>query len=236
MNRIKSFLYYLSKKFLSMKHPKLLIFSSIAFLVISAVTYSVIAAPYTVSSKIVSGSNMISDDALWCVEIFNPKKAYAAFESSEFGKTILSSGEWRKQLESSQAGGKLADYQESVYANGVMNSAQIIHRVARDYSIHPRLLLALLEYESGWVYGNPITKQATNYPLGFVLEGHLGLYRQLVYGAGLLGSGYYGWREGTTVALQFPDGEKLRMAANLNCGTVGLMSYFAQKENRDEYR
>lgn len=108
MNRIRSFLYSLSKKFLSLKRRKLLIFSSIAFLVISAVAYSVFAAPYTVSPKIVSGSNMISDDALWCVEIFNPKKAYAAFESSEFGKTILSSGEWRKQLESSQAGGKLA--------------------------------------------------------------------------------------------------------------------------------
>ncbi|HOU83352.1 MAG TPA: hypothetical protein PLA54_00755 [Spirochaetota bacterium] len=108
MNRIKSYLYSLSKKFITMKRPKLIIFSSIAFIIISAVTYSVFAAPYTVSPKIVSGSNMISDDALWCVEIFNPKKAYTAFESSEFGKTVLSSGEWRKQLESSQAGGKLA--------------------------------------------------------------------------------------------------------------------------------
>ncbi len=134
-----------------------------------------------------------------------------------------------------EAGGYLASYSQDVYSIGTISGTEIIKRIAMEFSVHPRLLLALLEYESGWVYGNPVTKQATNYPLGFVLEGHLGLYRQLVYGAGLLGSGYYGWREGTTVALQFPDGEKLRIAANLNCGTVGLMSYFAQKENRDEW-
>lgn len=135
----------------------------------------------------------------------------------------------------SEAGGYLASYSQNVYSLGTISGADIIKRIAMEFSVHPRLLLALLEYESGWVYGNPETKQAVNYPLGFVLEGQLGLYRQLVYGAGLLGSGYYGWREGTTVALQFPDGERLRMAANLNCGTVGLMSYFAQKENRDEW-
>ena len=57
-------------------------------------------------------------------------------------------------------------YQESVYANGVMTGTEIIRRVARDYSIHPRLLLALLEYESAWVYGTPTTQDGLYYPLG----------------------------------------------------------------------
>ncbi len=134
-----------------------------------------------------------------------------------------------------QAGGKLADYQESVYANGIMNSAQIIRRVARDYSIHPRLLLALLEYESGWVYGSPPTQDQLYYPLGLFESGQSGLYKQLVLAAGNLGTGYYGWREGTLLALTFPDGSSLRLAPELNCATVAWMYYFAQTRNQDAW-
>jgi LasA protease len=51
----------------------------------------------------------------------------------------------------------------------------------------------------------------------------------LVYGAGLIATGYYGWREGTIVSVRFSDLSRLRMAATLNCGTAGLMNYFGQK-------
>lgn len=135
----------------------------------------------------------------------------------------------------SQAGGKLANYQESVYANGIMNGTQIIQRVARDYSIHPRLLLALLEYESGWVYGSPATQDQLYYPLGLKESGQTGLYKQLVLAAGKLGTGYYGWREGTLLALTFPDGSTLRLAPELNCATVAWMYYFAQTRNQDAW-
>lgn len=131
-----------------------------------------------------------------------------------------------------QAGGKLASYQESVYANGVMTGAQIIRRVARDYSIHPRLLLALLEYESGWVTGSPATEEQLRYPLGLFESGQSGLYKQLVSAAGKLGTGYYGWREGTLLALTFPDGSSLRLAPELNCATVAWMYYFAQTRDQ----
>jgi len=134
-----------------------------------------------------------------------------------------------------QAGGKLSDYQESVYANGIMNSTEIIQRVARDYSIHPRLLLALLEYESGWVYGNPATQDQLYFPLGLRESGQSGLYKQLVLAAGKLGTCYYGWREGTLLALTFPDGSGLRLAPELNCATVAWMYYFSQTRNQDEW-
>ena len=135
-----------------------------------------------------------------------------------------------------QAGGKLADYQESVYANGVMTGAQIIRRVARDYSIHPRLLLALLEYESAWVYGSPATQDQLYYPLGLFESGQSGLYKQLVLAAGKLGTGYYGWREGTLLALTFPDGSSLRLAPELNCATAAWMYYFAQTRNEEAWK
>lgn len=121
-----------------------------------------------------------------------------------------------------QAGGYLARYQESVYSFGMMSGAEIIEKVAREFSIHPRLLLALLEYESNWVYGGPQTKQQSVYPLGIVNEDSVGLYKQLEAAAGIIETGYYGWREGTMVVLEFPDKTETRLSAELNCGTVGL--------------
>ena len=126
-----------------------------------------------------------------------------------------------------QAGGYLAGYSEAVYAFDVMSGADIIDKVAKEFAIHPRLLLALLEYQSGWVYGGrPDNEFDQYYPLGIKLDA-VGLYHQLVQAAGVIESGYYGWREGTVVTAEFQDGWKLRLAAELNCGSVGLMQFFA---------
>jgi murein DD-endopeptidase MepM/ murein hydrolase activator NlpD len=126
-----------------------------------------------------------------------------------------------------QAGGYLAGYSEAVYAFDVMSGADIIDKVAKEFAIHPRLLLALLEYQSGWVYGGrPDNEFDQYYPLGIKLDA-VGLYHQLVQAAGVIESGYYGWREGTVVTTEFQDGWKLRLAAELNCGSVGLMQFFA---------
>ena len=113
-----------------------------------------------------------------------------------------------------QAGGYLAGYSEAVYAFDVMSGADIIDKVATEFAIHPRLLLALLEYQSGWVYGSrPDNEFDQYYPLGIKLDA-VGLYHQLVQAAGVIESGYYGWREGTVVTAEFKDGWKLRLAAN----------------------
>ena len=126
-----------------------------------------------------------------------------------------------------QAGGYLAGYSELVYTNGRLDSDQIIDKVAMEYAIHPRLLLALLEFRSGWVYGSGPTNDFDRYyPLGIEIDA-AGLYHQLVAAAGVVESGYYGWREGTVVTAEFVNGWELRLAAELNCGSVGLMQFFA---------
>ena len=107
----------------------------------------------------------------------------------------------------------LAGYSETVYAFGRMRGSEIVDKVAREFAIHPRLLLALLEYQSGWVYGDPISRFARSYPLGIELPDTPGLYHQLVKAAGIIESGYYGWREGTAVTVNFKDGWELRLAA-----------------------
>ncbi|HBG59973.1 MAG TPA: hypothetical protein DDW97_04245, partial [Anaerolineaceae bacterium] len=65
-----------------------------------------------------------------------------------------------------QAGGKLATYYESVSGHGYLTGSEIVQVVAQEYSIHPRLLLALLEYQSGWVYGQPTSYLLEEYPMG----------------------------------------------------------------------
>jgi murein DD-endopeptidase MepM/ murein hydrolase activator NlpD len=136
---------------------------------------------------------------------------------------------------SRQAGGFLTNYQESVYSVGFMNGADIIEKVAREFSINPRLLLALLEYQSGWVYSEPQTDQQKTYPLGILNQDSIGLYKQLEAAAGIIETGYYGWREGTMVVLEFPDETEVRLSAQLNCGTVGLMHFFSKQVNFPEW-
>ncbi len=131
------------------------------------------------------------------------------------------------------AGGKLSTHSEWHKSTGFASGAEIVQRVAIENSINPRLLLSLLEYESGWVYGQPASAQAEEYPLGYVDELEKGLYRQLVFAVNQLSTGYYAWREGRLSEVVMADGSRLHLAPTLNAGTVALYYYFAQRLSLD---
>ena len=131
----------------------------------------------------------------------------------------------------SKAGGRLSQYSEFLATTGNTSGAQVIKRVALEFSINPRLLLSLLEYQSHWVYGQPANLAQVDYPMGLVDNQHKGLYQQLTWTVSQLSAGYYGWREGTLLSLTFPDGSTLRLAPELNAGTVALQSFFAYFDN-----
>ncbi|MCZ7544550.1 MAG: LysM peptidoglycan-binding domain-containing protein [Anaerolineae bacterium] len=68
--------------------------------------------------------------------------------------------------------GYLAAHAEDVYGD-VQTGAEIVQRIAEEYSVSPRLLLALLEYQSGWLT-NPAPAEFEMYhPIGFI-EGTTG--------------------------------------------------------------
>jgi LysM repeat protein len=90
-------------------------------------------------------------------------------------------------------GGYLAHYQEEVDKRA-LNGAQVVQRVAQDYSVNPRLLLAALEYQGGWVTNPNPKKAAVDYPMGLRDKKKLGLYHQLAWAANALNRGYYLWR------------------------------------------
>src|SRR5258708_7269150 len=90
-------------------------------------------------------------------------------------------------------GGYLASYTQ-VINNQTLSGADGLVRVAQDYSVNPRLLLALIEYRSKWVTRSNPDPVTYDYPLGFVEPNHSGLYHQLTWAANELNRGFYLWR------------------------------------------
>ncbi len=130
------------------------------------------------------------------------------------------------------AGGYLKNHHEYLGTHGETYGGPIVKQVALDNSVNPRLLLALLEYQSGWVYGQPETLADQDYPLGEIDLSSKGLLRQLKWAVNQLSVGYYGWREGRLNKIEFSDGSSIYLAPDLNAGTVALQYYFAQVYDR----
>ncbi len=124
------------------------------------------------------------------------------------------------------AGGYLSTHQEWLQSTGMTSGADIITRIALEYSVNPRLLLAFLEFQTGWVYGFPEDSFGLDYPMGYENTAKKGLYLQSAWFASMVMDGYYGWREGRRLVVNFSDGKVLRLSPQLNAGTVGLMNAF----------
>ena len=133
------------------------------------------------------------------------------------------------------AGGHLATHSQWLLSTGTTSGADVIERVAREYSVNPRLLLAFLEYQSGWVYGSPQNSERLIYPMGHVDTARQDLYMQSAWFASRVMDGYFGWREGRRLVVNFQDGQVLRLAPQLNAGTVGLMNAFTYLYDYEEW-
>jgi LasA protease len=133
-----------------------------------------------------------------------------------------------------QAGGFLSTYVEQL-STGPSSGAKIVKRVALENSISPYLLLALLEYKSHWVYGQPSNLAETEYPMGMVKLEQKNLYHQLSWAVQQLSIGYYGWRAGILAELPFRDGEIKRISPGLNAGTAAVQYLFAQWYDKLEW-
>jgi len=73
----------------------------------------------------------------------------------------------------------------------IMSGSEIVERVSQEFSVNPRLLLALLEYRSGWVTSRQIAAEKIDTPLGYDHPYYKGLYMQLSWAANMLNRGYY---------------------------------------------
>jgi murein DD-endopeptidase MepM/ murein hydrolase activator NlpD len=129
------------------------------------------------------------------------------------------------QAFSEAAGGFLARHVEEI-DGAPMTGPEIVAEIARDYSINPRLLLALLEHQSGWVTrSNPAER---TYPIGLIDGFRQGLYRQLAWAADNLNRGYYTWRAGGLSAFILADGSLVPVDPTINAGTAGVQYFFSR--------
>lgn len=124
----------------------------------------------------------------------------------------------------------------SDYAFGKERPAwQVVETVARNYSIHPRLLLALLEYRSSALSDPFPTDGARSYPLGIHSTRNPGLYRQLNWAAGRVNDGFYGWRSGQLREFETIDGYVVRPDPWQNAGTVAVQHFFAAFMTKEQF-
>jgi hypothetical protein len=134
-----------------------------------------------------------------------------------------------------QQGGYLADYVELVNGDEI-TGADIVQMVARRYSVGPRALLTLLEYEAGWVTGRPETEAEQYYPIAPGHEAQAGLHFQLSWAANHINEGYYTYKRQGTLAFRFADRERSLVGDGLNAGTVGIQNVLALTSDWETWR
>lgn len=113
----------------------------------------------------------------------------------------------------------------------LLTAAAVVQRVSLEFSVDPRLLLAILQYRSAWLTKTELDDNLKQFPIqgkpspdGFDRSG---LYKQLSWVANQLNAGYYGWKYKGADTLEFDDGTRLRYGNNLNAGTIGVQFFFS---------
>ncbi len=120
------------------------------------------------------------------------------------------------------------------YAGGNWRDGpNMVDYVARNFSISPRLLLAVLEYQTG-----ALTQPEP--PPGRYILGHRqvyyeSLYLQLVWAANTLNNGYYSWRAGSLLEFDLPDHTLVRPDPWQNAASVALQYYYSKIFSGDEF-
>ena len=128
--------------------------------------------------------------------------------------------------------GWLKDY-STYLADAVRSGAEIVDIVATNYSISPRVLLALLEFQTG-ALSQPVAPRGS-FPLGEVDYRHTGLYMQLIWAADILNNGYYGWRTGSLTELEHLEGSVEHPDPWQTAATVAFQYYFSQHNSSTDY-
>ena len=126
----------------------------------------------------------------------------------------------------SETSGYLKTFTEQVDGEW-LTGAQIVQRVAQQFSVNPRLLLAVLEYRGQWLSNATPTAEARAYPVGFRQAGYQSLYQQLGYAANHFNDGYYGWKYRAMRTVRLADYSRVRLDAGLNAGTAGVLTMLA---------
>lgn len=122
------------------------------------------------------------------------------------------------------------------YASGrTRTGAGLVDLVATSFSVSPRLLLALLEYQAGALSQPVLDESKTTYPLGHESYRNPGVYLQLVWAANQLNNGFYLWRNGKLIEFERSDGTIFRPDPWQNAASVALQLFFNTTESAAKF-
>ena len=133
-----------------------------------------------------------------------------------------------------QQGGWLYKYDAWAFS-GTRTAAEIVEYVANNYSVSPKLLLALLEYQAGVFSNVSISDDIEAQIMGLDSPYRIGVYLQLARTADTLNDAYYRWREGDLIEFELADGSIVRPDPWQNAATVALQYFFAQVLDVNDY-
>ncbi len=120
--------------------------------------------------------------------------------------------------------GYLARHREQVEGQA-MDGPAILQLVADRHSVNPRLLLTVLEHQTGWL--TQATPTSTTPNLGYNGAGATGLYGQLSWAANLLNLGFYGRAEGGLRGFNLGEATQVTFSPVINDGTAGVQRFLA---------
>jgi hypothetical protein len=126
-------------------------------------------------------------------------------------------------------------YYRDYMAGANRTGAEMVDLVATNFSLSPRLLLALLEYQLGAISQSVPPDDLGAYPLGHFNRGNRGLYLQLIWAANSLNHGYYSWRTGHLEVIEHADGTIERPDPWLNAASAAFHYYFSLELDKDSY-
>ena len=130
--------------------------------------------------------------------------------------------------------GYLASYSEEIEQEEY-TGIEIVQKVSEEYSVNPRLLLAVLEYTSGMVTKSSPDELHQKYPLGYIDDRYQGLYKQLSFGANNLNRGFYLYQVNGVGAWLLADGSRIPVDPTVNAGTAGIQQLMASLFNQSDW-
>ncbi len=205
-------------------------------------TLGSIAQSYGISVETLQQANNLTDQNILSIgEALNvpppepgaPGSAFKIIPDSElvFGPA---SAQFDVSAFAENQGGYLASYTQDVNEE-TLTGAQVVERVAQNYSVNPRLLLALLEYRSKWVSSAEPPSGSLDYPLGFVEPNHAELYHQLTWAANEFNRGFYLWRANAVGTWVLDDASIVPIDPTINAGTAGVQNMFSILDDRQTW-
>jgi murein DD-endopeptidase MepM/ murein hydrolase activator NlpD len=204
-------------------------------------TLSIIARRYQVSVQALIDANQLANpdylEVGQVLEIPSPELAApgSAFKVIPDSELVYGPGSVDFDIAGfvSAQDGYLAQYSEDV-DEITLSGAEIVQRVAQEFSVNPRLLLAVLEYRAGWVTQSQ-PRGEEDYPIVQAETWRKGLYMQLAYAANNLNRGFYLWRAGAVGYWVMNDNELVPVDETINAGTAGVQQLMALLLPRREW-